>query len=82
MGILTWILVGLVAGIIAKFIMPGRDPGGIIVTILIGIAGGMLGGFIASQLNLGTMTGFDIRSLIIAVLGSLLLLFVYRRVRR
>jgi len=82
MGILTWILVGLVAGIIAKFIMPGRDPGGIIVTILIGIAGGMLGGFIASQLNLGTMTGFDIRSLVIAVLGALLLLFIYRRVRR
>ncbi|HEV8388675.1 MAG TPA: GlsB/YeaQ/YmgE family stress response membrane protein [Dongiaceae bacterium] len=82
MGILTWILVGLVAGIIAKFIMPGRDPGGIIVTILIGIAGGMIGGFIASQLNLGSMTGFDIRSLIIAVLGSLLLLFIYRRLRR
>jgi uncharacterized membrane protein YeaQ/YmgE (transglycosylase-associated protein family) len=82
MGILTWILVGLVAGIIAKFIMPGRDPGGLIVTVLIGIAGGMLGGFIASQLNLGTMTGFDFRSLIIAVLGSLLLLFVYRRLRR
>ena len=82
MGILTWILVGLVAGIIAKFIMPGRDPGGIIVTILIGIAGGMLGGFIASQLNLGTMTGFDIRSLVIAVLGALLLLFIYRRVLR
>jgi len=82
MGILTWILVGLVAGIIAKFIMPGRDPGGIIVTILIGIAGGMLGGFIASQLNLGTMTGFDIRSLVIAVLGALLLLFIYRRVKQ
>lgn len=81
MGILTWILVGLVAGIVAKWIMPGRDPGGLIVTILIGIAGGMIGGFIAAQLNLGSMTGFDIRSLIIAVLGSLLLLFVYRRLR-
>jgi uncharacterized membrane protein YeaQ/YmgE (transglycosylase-associated protein family) len=82
MGILTWILVGLVAGIIAKFIMPGRDPGGFIVTILIGIAGGMLGGFIASQFDLGSVTGFDFRSLLIAVLGSLLLLFVYRRLRR
>jgi uncharacterized membrane protein YeaQ/YmgE (transglycosylase-associated protein family) len=82
MGILTWILVGLVAGIVAKWIMPGRDPGGLIITILIGIAGGMIGGFIAAQLNLGTMTGFDIRSLIIAVLGALLLLFVYRRLRR
>ena len=82
MGILTWILVGLVAGIVAKWIMPGRDPGGLIVTILIGIAGGMIGGFIAAQLNLGSMTGFDIRSLIIAILGALLLLFVYRRLRR
>lgn len=82
MGILTWILVGLVAGLVAKWIMPGRDPGGLIITILIGIAGGMLGGFIASQFNLGSMTGFDIRSLVIAVLGSLLLLFVYRRLRR
>lgn len=82
MGILTWILVGLVAGIVAKFIMPGRDPGGIIVTILIGIAGGMLGGFIASQLGYGTVVGFDLRSLVIAILGALLLLFIYRQVRR
>lgn len=82
MGILTWILVGLVAGLIAKFIMPGRDPGGIFVTILIGIAGGMVGGFISSRLGYGDVTEFNIPSIIIAVLGSLLLLFLYRMIRR
>ena len=82
MGILTWILGGLVAGLIAKFIMPGRDPGGIFVTILIGIAGGMVGGFISSRLGYGDVTEFNIPSIIIAVLGSLLLLFLYRMIRR
>jgi uncharacterized membrane protein YeaQ/YmgE (transglycosylase-associated protein family) len=78
MGILLWILFGLLAGIIAKFLMPGADPGGWIVTILLGIGGALLGGFVASLLNIGGMTGFDLRSLAIAVGGSLLLLVGYR----
>lgn len=81
MGILSWILFGLVAGIIAKVIMPGRDPGGFIMTIIIGVVGAFLGGFIATQFGLGTVEGFNIRSFIIAIGGALLLLFIYRRVR-
>lgn len=81
MGILSWILMGLVAGFLAKLIMPGRDPGGFFVTILIGIVGGLLGGFIGSQLGWGTVTGFDLRSLGLAVGGALLLLFAYRIIK-
>jgi uncharacterized membrane protein YeaQ/YmgE (transglycosylase-associated protein family) len=53
MGILSWIVMGLIVGLLAKFIMPGKDPGGIIITILIGIGGGFLGGYIGSQLGIG-----------------------------
>ena len=81
MTVLAWIVLGLVAGAIAKAIMPGRDPGGIIVTILIGIAGGLVGGFISSRLGYGDVTEFNIPSIVIAVLGSLLLLFLYRMVK-
>ena len=81
MGILSWILLGLVVGVLAKWIMPGDDPGGVFVTVLIGIAGAVVGGFIASTLGLGTVTGFNLGSLAIAVGGSLLLLFVYRKLR-
>jgi uncharacterized membrane protein YeaQ/YmgE (transglycosylase-associated protein family) len=82
MSWLVWIGLGLVAGILAKWIMPGRDPGGIIITIVIGIVGALLGGFISAQLGFGDVTGFDIRSVIIAVLGAVLLLFIYRRIKR
>jgi len=79
MGILSWILMGLLAGLIAKALMPGKDSGGIIITILIGIVGAMLGGLVAAGLGLGGLSGFSLRTLIIAVLGSLLLLVLYRR---
>ncbi|CAA9533496.1 MAG: Transglycosylase associated protein [uncultured Solirubrobacteraceae bacterium] len=79
MGILGFIILGLVAGAIAKAIMPGDDPGGIIVTILIGIAGAVVGGLIASALNVGELGSFfDIGTWIIAILGALLLLALYR----
>jgi uncharacterized membrane protein YeaQ/YmgE (transglycosylase-associated protein family) len=81
MGWLIWIVLGLVAGIIAKFIMPGRDPGGFIVTILLGIVGALVGGFISTRLGFGDVTGFNIQSIIIAVLGAMLLLFIYRMVK-
>jgi uncharacterized membrane protein YeaQ/YmgE (transglycosylase-associated protein family) len=81
MGIIGWIVLGLVAGAIAKAIMPGDDPGGIIVTMLIGIVGAILGGFIASALDIGDLDEFfDIGTWIIAILGSLLLLAIYRMV--
>jgi uncharacterized membrane protein YeaQ/YmgE (transglycosylase-associated protein family) len=81
MGILSWILLGLVVGVLAKWLMPGDDPGGFIVTVLIGIAGAVVGGFIASALGLGTVTGFDVGSLAIAIAGAMLLLFGYRRLK-
>jgi uncharacterized membrane protein YeaQ/YmgE (transglycosylase-associated protein family) len=78
MGILSWIIFGLIAGALAKWIMPGDDPGGIIVTILIGVVGAFVGGYVGTLLGLGTVSGFDVRSLFIAVLGSIILLAAYR----
>jgi uncharacterized membrane protein YeaQ/YmgE (transglycosylase-associated protein family) len=78
MGILTWIIFGLIAGALARFIMPGRVPMGIIMTILLGIAGALVGGFIGHLLGLGDAMTFDIRSLALAVLGALLLLWAFR----
>lgn len=80
-GILGWIVVGLVVGALAKLIMPGKDPGGFIVTILIGIVGGLVGGFVSSRL-FGVSTGsfFDLRTWVIALIGALILLGIYRLV--
>jgi uncharacterized membrane protein YeaQ/YmgE (transglycosylase-associated protein family) len=81
MSILAWIVVGLIAGALAKMLMPGDDPGGIIVTILLGIAGAIVGGFIAVALNISNgVDDFDIGTIVLAVLGSMLLLFGYRMV--
>jgi uncharacterized membrane protein YeaQ/YmgE (transglycosylase-associated protein family) len=80
MGILSWIVLGLIAGVVAKWMMPGRDPGGIIVTVLLGIAGAVIGGIIAGAAGFGSMNGFDIRSLMIAVGGAMILLCGYRLV--
>jgi uncharacterized membrane protein YeaQ/YmgE (transglycosylase-associated protein family) len=82
MSWIIWIILGLVAGILAKFIMPGRDPGGFIVTILLGIVGALVGGFISTRIGFGDVTGFNLPSIIIAVLGSMLLLFIYRMIKR
>ena len=82
MGILSWIVMGLIVGVLAKFIMPGKDPGGFIVTILIGIAGAFVGGYIGSFLGLGAFTGFNIGSLLLAIGGAIILLILYRVVKR
>jgi len=81
MGIISWLIMGLIAGAVAKLLHPGKDPGGFFVTILIGIVGAVIGGFISQALGYGTVDGFDIGSMAIAVLGSILLLFIYRKVR-
>jgi uncharacterized membrane protein YeaQ/YmgE (transglycosylase-associated protein family) len=81
MGFLSWIVFGLIAGIVAKWVMPGSDPGGIVMTILIGVAGAFVGGFIGTQLGFGDINGFDIRSLIIAIGGAVVLLWLYRVVK-
>ncbi|WP_054033397.1 GlsB/YeaQ/YmgE family stress response membrane protein [Desulfatitalea tepidiphila] len=82
MGILSWIVMGLIVGVLAKFIMPGKDPGGIIITILLGIGGAFVGGFIGSSLGLGPVTGFNIGSIVLATGGAILLLVVYRAIKK
>lgn len=81
MGILSWAVFGLLAGAIAKWIMPGKDPGGIFVTMLLGIAGAVIGGFVGSLLGFGSVSGFDFRSFLLAVVGAVLLLWAYRRMK-
>jgi len=82
MGIISWILLGLIAGALAKFIMPGKDPGGFFVTILIGIAGAFLGGFLGSFIGLGKIQSFDLGGIFIATVGAILLLLLYRLVKK
>ena len=82
MGIISWMVMGLMIGALATWIMPGKDPGGIFVTMLIGIAGALVGGFIAGLLGLGSVSGFNIPSLLIAIGGALLLLWLYRKVKK
>jgi uncharacterized membrane protein YeaQ/YmgE (transglycosylase-associated protein family) len=82
MGILSWILLGLIVGALAKWLMPGDDPGGIGITILLGIAGAFVGGFLGSLIGLGSVSGFNPGSLLIATAGALLLLWGHRRLRR
>jgi uncharacterized membrane protein YeaQ/YmgE (transglycosylase-associated protein family) len=78
-GILAWIFFGLIAGAVAKFIMPGKDPGGCIGTIIIGILGAVIGGFVGNEIfNFGSVTGFNLRSFGIAILGAIILLILYR----
>ncbi|WP_047864225.1 GlsB/YeaQ/YmgE family stress response membrane protein [Rubrobacter aplysinae] len=79
MGILTWIIFGLIAGALAKLIMPGDDPGGCIVTMLIGIVGAFLGGFLYSTfLGGSSYMQFSVGSLIVAIIGALIILGIYR----
>ncbi len=81
MGIISWLIFGLLVGAVAKFIMPGKDPGGIIVTSLIGIAGAFIGGLISSFLGFGTVNSFSLGSMAIATGGALILLFGYRQLK-
>jgi len=82
MGILSWVVLGLIVGVLAKLIMPGKDPGGMIITIIIGIAGAFVGGFVSSLIGFGSVTGFDFRSILIAVAGAVLLLWGYRMIKK
>jgi uncharacterized membrane protein YeaQ/YmgE (transglycosylase-associated protein family) len=81
---LYWILLGLVAGTLAKFLVPGRDPSGCIVTILLGIVGALLGGFIGTRFGWGAVTtgSFDFRSIALATFGAIVLLLLGRIARR
>ncbi len=77
-GIISWIIVGLIAGILAKLIMPGRDPGGFLLTIVIGMIGALVGGFVVQLLGGTGLTGFSIWSILVATLGAIILLAIYR----
>ncbi len=78
MSFIAWAVIGLLAGAIAKAIMPGDDPGGIIVTMLIGIVGAFVGGWIGGLVTGSGLNGFSLWSLLLAVVGALLLLWIYR----
>jgi uncharacterized membrane protein YeaQ/YmgE (transglycosylase-associated protein family) len=76
MGIIAWIVMGLLAGILARFFMPGRQPMGLLGTMVLGIVGAVVGGFIGTQLGWGNVHGFDLRSLGLAIGGGVLVLFI------
>lgn len=80
MSVLAWIIFGLLAGVIAKWLTSGSDPKGCFVTIIIGIVGAGIGGWIGTQLGLGTVQKFDLRSLALAVIGSVVLLLLLRAI--
>lgn len=82
MGFFAWIIFGLIAGVIAKLIMPGKDPGGFIVTIILGILGAVVGGWLGTALGFGSVDGFNFGSFVIAVLGAIVLLVLYRLIKR
>lgn len=82
MGIFSWIVMGLIVGALAKFVMPGKDPGGFIITILLGIGGAFVGGYLGSFLGLGSVTGFNLGSLALSVGGAILLLIGYRFMKK
>ncbi len=77
MGFIAWILLGLVAGALAKFVIPGKQPGGCLVTTGIGIVGAVVGGFLGSFIGFGQVESFDLGSIFIATLGAIVLLIVY-----
>ena len=82
MGIISWVVAGLIAGLLAKWFMPGTGPGGFIVPVLIGMAGPSIGGFIIRLLGGTGATGFNVWSILVATLGAIILLFLYGLVDR
>lgn len=83
MSIISWIVLGLIAGTLGKFLMPGKDPGGWLVTIGLGIAGAFVGGFVGSFLGYGAIGGgITMYSIITATAGAALLLTLYRMIRK
>ncbi len=81
MGFISWIVLGLIVGILAKWIMPGKDGGGFFMTVILGVVGAMVGGYVSTLLGMGDVTGFNVSSIIIATVGALIVLFIYNRVR-
>jgi len=82
MGILSWILLGFIAGAVAKLIMPGKDPGGCLITVVIGIAGAVVMGLIGTVVGFGKIESFNIGSILLATIGALITLIIYRIIKR
>ena len=82
MGLISWILVGAIAGMLARRIVPGPDPGRFVVTVLLGMAGASVGGFIVGVLGGSGTTGFNVWSVVVATLGAILLLYAYGLIDR
>lgn len=82
MGLISWIVVGLVAGLLAKWIMPGSGPGGLVLTAILGMAGASIGGFLVGLLGGTGATGFNVWSILVATFGAIVLLFLYGLVSR
>jgi uncharacterized membrane protein YeaQ/YmgE (transglycosylase-associated protein family) len=81
-GLISWIVVGLIAGLLARWIMPGSGPSGLIVTTILGMAGATIGGFLVGIVGGTGATGFNIWSVLVATLGAVVLLFLYNRITR
>ncbi|GLS82488.1 GlsB/YeaQ/YmgE family stress response membrane protein [Paraferrimonas haliotis] len=82
MGFLSWVVLGLIAGALAKWLMPGKDGGGWIMTIILGIAGAFVGGWLGSLVGLGSTAGFNLGTIVTATVGALVLLLVYNKLIR
>ena len=80
MGIISWVIFGLIAGILAKWIMPGKD-GGFFMTIILGVVGAVVGGWISTFFGFGKVDGFNFGSFVVAVIGAIVVLFIYRKVK-
>ena len=77
MGFLSWVVFGLIAGAIARYLMPGNAPGGVVATIMLGIIGAVVGGFLGTLIGFGDISGFDLRSMALAIGGGLVVLLLY-----
>ena len=83
MGILSWIILGIIAGALAKWLLPGKDAGGIFITMALGIAGAFVGGYLGSLLGVGvTGGGINLASIGTATAGAFILLFLYRTLKK
>lgn len=82
MGIFSWIILGIIAGALAKWVMPGEQGGGILMTMVLGIVGALVGGWIGALIGFGSVTGINIGSIVTAVVGALIVLFVYGKLRK
>lgn len=82
MGILSWVILGVIAGALAKLLMPGKDGGGFFLTMGLGIAGAFVGGWIGSVLGLGSITGVNVGSVLTATAGAFLILILYKQMKK